>query len=81
MTGSSSKLLQIQGKWYQERKQKKTKPGAKKTKTILHPFDMAVACDMAVTGHPPGLTNAWLACQCWGRWRPPKHPKTIKKQS
>jgi len=23
MTGSSSKLLQIQGKWYQERKQKK----------------------------------------------------------
>ena len=31
MTGSSSKLLQIQGKWYQERKPKKhPKPEAKK---------------------------------------------------
>ena len=39
MTGSSSKLLQIQGKWYQEREQKKTTPEAKNIpKTILHPF-------------------------------------------
>jgi hypothetical protein len=28
MTGSSSKLLQIQGTWYQERKQKEIKPEA-----------------------------------------------------
>ena len=40
MTGSSSKLLQIQGKWYRERKPKKDpKPEAKKNpKTILHPL-------------------------------------------
>jgi len=39
MTGSSSKLLQIQGKWYRERKPKKTKPEAKKhPKTTLHPI-------------------------------------------
>ena len=37
MTGSSSKRLQIQFKWYQERKPNKIpKPEAKKTKTILH---------------------------------------------
>ena len=30
MTGSSSKLLQIQGKWYRERKQKKSKTRGKK---------------------------------------------------
>ena len=39
MTGSSSKLLQIQGKRYQERKQNKIpKPEAKKKHTILHPL-------------------------------------------
>ena len=39
MTGSSSKRLQIQGTWYQERKQKKSKTWGKKIpKTILHPF-------------------------------------------
>jgi len=40
MTGSSSKLLQIQGKWYRERKPNKNpKPEAKKNpKTILHPI-------------------------------------------
>jgi hypothetical protein len=37
MTGSSSKLLQIQGKWYQERSQKKPKPEAKKTKSYSTP--------------------------------------------
>jgi hypothetical protein len=44
MTDSSSKLLQIQGKWYQERKQqKKTKPEPKeKIKTILNPFSCPI---------------------------------------
>ena len=36
MTGSSSKLLQIQGKWYQERKRKKTKPEAKKYQKLFY---------------------------------------------
>ena len=42
MTGSSSKLLQIQGKWYQDRKkkqnlrQKKTKPEAKKYQKLFY---------------------------------------------
>jgi len=42
MTGSSSKLLQVQGKWYQERKhKKKQKPEQKRNpKTILHPLNM-----------------------------------------
>jgi len=55
MTGSSSKLLQIQGKWYWERKQKTNpKPEAKKTtKTILHPNTMVIVtyCD------PPKPSN------------------------
>jgi hypothetical protein len=40
MTDSSSKLLRIHGRWYQERKPTKNpKPEPKKTpKTILHPF-------------------------------------------
>jgi hypothetical protein len=39
MTDSSSKLLQIQGSWYQERKPTKIpKPEPKKQITILHPF-------------------------------------------
>ena len=39
MTGPSSKLLQIQGKWYRERKPKKNKTwGKKNPKTILHPL-------------------------------------------
>ena len=40
MTDSSSKLLQIQGKWYQERKPNKNpKPEPKKDpKTILNPY-------------------------------------------
>ena len=40
MTGSSSKLLQIQGKWYRERRAKKnlTPEAIKKPKTILHPL-------------------------------------------
>ena len=37
MTGSSSKLLQIQGKWYQERKQKK-KQNLRPKKKQLHPL-------------------------------------------
>ena len=38
MTGSSSKLLQIQGKMVPGKKTKKNpKPEARKTKTILHP--------------------------------------------
>jgi hypothetical protein len=37
MTGSSSKLLQIQGKWYQERKPNKN-PEPEAKKTILHPI-------------------------------------------
>ena len=37
MTGSSSKLLQIQGKWYQERKPKQIQNRKKIPKTILHP--------------------------------------------
>jgi hypothetical protein len=47
MTGSSSKLLQIHGKWYRERKPKKNpKPEAKKKKkhpkTILQPYFLDV---------------------------------------
>jgi hypothetical protein len=40
MTDSSSKLLQIQGRWYQEKKPTKNpKPEPKQNpKTILHPF-------------------------------------------
>jgi membrane protein YqaA with SNARE-associated domain len=38
MTGSSSKLLQIQGKWYQERKQKKQNLGQKKQKLFYTLF-------------------------------------------
>jgi hypothetical protein len=38
MTGSSSKLLQIQGKWHQERKPKTIpKPEAKKQKLFYTP--------------------------------------------
>jgi predicted Rdx family selenoprotein len=36
MTGSSPKLLQIQGKWCWERKQKKTKPEAKKIQKLFY---------------------------------------------
>jgi hypothetical protein len=39
MTGSSSKLLQIQGKWYWERKPKKyPKPEAKNAKNYSTPI-------------------------------------------
>jgi hypothetical protein len=39
MTGSSSKLLQIQGKWYRERKPKKNpKPEAKTNPKISTPI-------------------------------------------
>ena len=39
MTGSSSKLLQIQGKWYRERKPKKNKTcGKKKSKNYSTPL-------------------------------------------
>jgi len=38
MTGSSSELLQIQGKWYLERNQKKNTPYQANPKTILHPL-------------------------------------------
>jgi hypothetical protein len=48
MTGSSSKLLQIQGKMVPGKKTKKNpKPEAKKNpKTILHPFNQfeAILC-------------------------------------
>ena len=41
MTDSSSKLLQIQGKWYQERKQQTSKTWAKKqTKNYSEPFNI-----------------------------------------
>jgi len=36
MIGSRSKLLQIQGKWYWERKQKKTKPEAKEIQKLFY---------------------------------------------
>ena len=36
MTGSSSNLLQIQGKWYQERKPKKSKSEAKKIQKLCY---------------------------------------------
>jgi hypothetical protein len=44
MTGSSSKLLQIQGKWYRESKpQKNPKPEARKNQKItLHPNNIHV---------------------------------------
>ena len=55
-TGSSSKLLQIQGKWYRERKPKKNpKPEAKKNpKTILHPYIV-------------GWVGSWIRCVASGR--------------
>ena len=56
MTGSSSKLLQIQGKWYRERKPKKNPtPEAKKNrKTILHPYIV-------------GWVGSWIRCVASGR--------------
>jgi hypothetical protein len=38
MTGSSFKLLQIHGKWHQERIQNKTNLTKKKTDIIIHPI-------------------------------------------
>ena len=43
MTGSSSKLLQVQSKWYRERKPKQhPKPDAKKSKNYSEPKKMGI---------------------------------------
>ena len=79
MTGSSSKLLQIQGKWYQDRKkktnlrQKKTKPEAKKIpKTILHPWPWQLRPSTSMRYFPAA---GRCRCRCqdlanvWATWR------------
>ena len=42
MTGSSSKLLEIQGKWYRERKPKKSKTWGKKNKNYSTPVYLSM---------------------------------------
>jgi hypothetical protein len=59
MTDSSSKLLQIQGRWYHERTQQKFQNlSKKKTKPILYPFEIAGTCDFA-GAQVPHVTCDW----------------------
>jgi hypothetical protein len=64
LTGSSFKLLQIQGKWYQERNQKhRPKPYQKKPQTILHPLEYIRQC--SVYFFVNFCVESWGTWNCW----------------
>jgi hypothetical protein len=64
MTGFNSKLLQIQGKWYQERNQKhRPKPYQKKPQTILHPLEYIRQC--SVYFFVNFCVESWGTWNCW----------------
>ena len=73
MTGSSSKLLQIQGKWYRERKPKKIQNLRQKDpKTILHPYKQGLWSGQ----------RGQLRCQSWiGAPEPDDQPCFKRKRA
>ena len=77
MTDSSSKLLQIQGKWYEERRQKKSKTRAKKkSKNYSEPFSIKERHDdptffLNWETRSVGLTSHHGACRGYPKaWEP-----------